>query len=399
MKRSRHSRGVSLIEALVALAVMAFGLMGVVGMQTTLRSSADLSKQRSEAVRMAQEKVEDLRAFSVLSGAPAGEHDYTKIISTTTPETVTVATGFANTTFTRTVTVPAIAATAPRMKTLSVRVEWSDRRATSGTASDSIVINTAVAQVAPELGATLGVPTNRAAPQRPRGRHVSIPVAAVDQPGTGTSIFTPPGGAGATWTFVNATGRISEICNPAGTCVATTSVLLSGYIRFSTSGAPTPAVAEAPFDLPPIGSTIGVRVDPTAPSTTPIFCLSSTSGSAIAYYCAVPIVSATPGVIATYTWSGRSTVTGLTLATSAADDAATRYRVCRYTPDPNTNTPAGGNVAHPLNYASVGTSLVNQNFLVISAGNGTGSGVGTVYTCPGVGSNPLINSSTRQHQP
>ena len=55
----RSSRGVSLIEALVALAVMAFGLLGVVGMQSTLRVNADVSRQRAEAVRMAQEKMED----------------------------------------------------------------------------------------------------------------------------------------------------------------------------------------------------------------------------------------------------------------------------------------------------------------------------------------------------
>ena len=395
MKQARHSRGVSLIEALVALAVMAFGLLGVVGMQTTLRSSADLSKQRSEAVRMAQEKVEDLRAFALLSGATGTEHDYTKIVSTTTPEIVAVAAGFANTSFSRTVVVTTPLATEPRMKTVVVRVEWSDRRAAAGVASDSIVVNTSIAQVAPELGATLGLPANRAASQRPLGRHVTIPVAAVDQ-GNGTSIFTPPGGSGATWTFVNGTGRITDICNPAGVCVATTSVLLSGYLRFATGGAPTQAEAETPVDSPPFGLTIGVQVSTTAPASgTPVPCLNSSSGSAIAYYCAVPIVTALPGVIATYTWSGRSTVTGLPLATSSTDDTSTNYRVCRYTPNPGTDTPAGGNVAHPLDYTAAAQSLINQNFLVISAGSGSG----TVYSCPASSTNPLINSNTRQHQP
>ena len=84
MSSAARSRGVSLIEALVALAVMAFGLLGVVGMQATLRFNADVSRQRAEAVRMAQEKMEEMRAFGVLgSVAPAGEHGYADIISAT----------------------------------------------------------------------------------------------------------------------------------------------------------------------------------------------------------------------------------------------------------------------------------------------------------------------------
>lgn len=62
-----RDRGVSLIEALVALAVMAFGMLGVVGMQSTLRFNSDVSKQRSEAVRIVQETVEQRRNFSTIS--------------------------------------------------------------------------------------------------------------------------------------------------------------------------------------------------------------------------------------------------------------------------------------------------------------------------------------------
>ena len=78
MTRTLHSRGVSLIEALVALAVMSFGMLGVVGMQATLRYNADVSKQRSEAVRLAQEEVERWRSFSVLAPT-AGQLAYQDI--------------------------------------------------------------------------------------------------------------------------------------------------------------------------------------------------------------------------------------------------------------------------------------------------------------------------------
>ncbi|MDP1533833.1 MAG: prepilin-type N-terminal cleavage/methylation domain-containing protein, partial [Rubrivivax sp.] len=45
-----RQQGVSLIEAVVALAVLAFGMLGLVGVQATLRGNADIAKQRAEAV-------------------------------------------------------------------------------------------------------------------------------------------------------------------------------------------------------------------------------------------------------------------------------------------------------------------------------------------------------------
>src|SRR3990167_8768909 len=59
----RH-RGVSLVEALIALAVMAFGMLAVVGVQSTMRLNSDLSKQRTEATRIASEEIERLRSFT-----------------------------------------------------------------------------------------------------------------------------------------------------------------------------------------------------------------------------------------------------------------------------------------------------------------------------------------------
>ena len=44
-------RGISLVEALVAMLVMSFGMLAIVGLQATLRLNADVAKQRAEAVR------------------------------------------------------------------------------------------------------------------------------------------------------------------------------------------------------------------------------------------------------------------------------------------------------------------------------------------------------------
>ena len=78
----RAARGVSLVEALVALAVMAFGMLAVAGIQGMLRLNSDVAKQRSEAVRIAQEQIEQLRAFAVRSadtGVPAGTRSWSDI--------------------------------------------------------------------------------------------------------------------------------------------------------------------------------------------------------------------------------------------------------------------------------------------------------------------------------
>lgn len=392
MNRRTLSRGVSLIEALVALAVMAFGLLGVVGMQATLRYNADISKQRSEAVRMAQQQVEDLRSFGTLGGT--AEWDYADIASVATAAVPTPA-GFANTTFNITTRVVDPVATDAQFKTVSVTVDWLDRRTDAGGTPQSVQLTTAIAAVAPELGATLGLAGDRAAPQRPRGRHPTIPPAAVDL-GGGSSSFAPPGApSGTSWTFSNATGQITQVCTPA--CTALKGWLLSGYIAFATGSAPTPAEAESPSDPKPLTHAVSVRVDATttpAPATSPI-CFANPSTLLVNYFCLVPTKPSNS------TWSGRSVLEILDLSTSASsistalsDTASSSFKVCRYTPQA-THTPTGGNPAHPLDYTDVGASLVNQNFLVISAGSGTAA-----FTCPGDDAGtPLVNSNTFAHQP
>ncbi|MCY7316092.1 MAG: prepilin-type N-terminal cleavage/methylation domain-containing protein [Rubrivivax sp.] len=404
-RQGHRSRGVSLIEALVALAVMAFGLLGVVGMQSSLRFNADVSRQRAEAVRLAQEKMESLRSFGVLSGAPTGELAYDDIATPLLPETLT-ALALANTLFTRTVTVtptptPPVAVDDPRMKTIVVTVSWLDRRTASGGTAESVRLQSNIAQIAPMLGATLGLPGDRAGPQKPRGRHVSIPPGAVDQR-NGTSIFTPPGAlSGATWTFVNATGQIVKVCSAGtpstSTCAATTGWLLSGYIGFIARGIPpTPQLGESPDgdEAAYPGNTMTVTLtSPASPAVPPECFVERFSPTPFrAYYCFVPVTATSNN-----TWSGRSELSDTpfvaALAMSVADTDVTKYKVCRYTPDPRHDPPAG-NVGHPLDYDKVNTSLINQNFLVHAAGSGS-----VAYPCPGDDPSTLINTNTFAHQP
>ena len=101
-QRAQSARGVSLIEALLALVVMSLGMLAVVGVQATLRSNGDLSRQRAEAVRLAQEGTETWRTFTSVT-AVAGQVDYADIASDPVP--VELVTPLANATYMRTRTV------------------------------------------------------------------------------------------------------------------------------------------------------------------------------------------------------------------------------------------------------------------------------------------------------
>ena len=181
MKTLQRRRGVALIEALVALAIMAFGMLGVIGMQATLRFNADASKQRSEAVRLAQEEIERWRDFSVLASTP-GKAAFDDIASTA-PATVALP-GNSNATYTRTTTVAAAVAGDPLLKKVTVTVSWLDRRA----ASSTVTLTTVIAGIAPELAGSLGIPGDRAATQRPREASPSGSTRPTDDPHPHTDV-------------------------------------------------------------------------------------------------------------------------------------------------------------------------------------------------------------------
>ena len=364
-------RGISLIEALVAMAVMAFGMLGVLGMQTTLRGNSDVSKQRSEAVRVAQAAMETHRGFSVLDAAP-GRKAYAAIISAAA---AAASQADANATFQRTDTVLTFPANSaqqdylPLFKSVVVDVTWEDR----GNVTQSVRLNSIIAGVSPEIAASLPTPGEGSVGQNPGGRNRTVPVTAIDL-GNGTSRFFPPGApTGVNWIFTNSTGVIKQLCL-ASICTDFGGRLLSGYVRFATGSVqPTFVESRNPPDLAVIPGT-SVQVALTEPSVSVIGCYQSatTSLAYVAYFCAMPV-----GVIENW-WSGPATVNGLPLAASASDASASLFRVCRYTTSRwNTATPVVDNQNHPYAYNKVLTSLANQSFLIILAGNGS-----TAFGCP-----------------
>jgi Tfp pilus assembly protein PilV len=403
----RVPRGVSLIEAVVALGVMAFGMLAVVGLQATLRGNGDLSRQRAEAVRIAQASLEEWRAVAGID-ATAGVFDFAEI---TTEGTVNVA--GTNATFSRTRTVPAqaaqvVAGVNTPFKTMVARVTWTDR---SG-ATQVVSMATSIAAVSPELAGSMaiapyGVPTRPA-----RSRHNAIPLLAKDL-GNGTSVFKPPqaGGGTVAWVFDNTTGLIASQCTVAladttdsllttdlTVCASLTAQLLSGYVRFaSILGQPNAAESETPT-----GTSLNLDIDLQLTSSghpaPGVACFDDATDDAaqaalrgvVNYFCAILSNDQ-------FRWSGRSRIRPQDFSnTSSWSIAAVAglnvYKVCRYTP---LSTDVGTkNIDHPLDYTTAGSaaksSLANQNFLVISA----------AHTCPtdAPAAGDFVNSNTMRHQ-
>jgi Tfp pilus assembly protein PilV len=387
----RRARGLTLIEAMVALAVMGVGMLGLVGLQSALRGNADLAKQRSEAMRLAQEQIERWRSFEAIAATPAPVIDFDEMSCGSAAAPVA---GFTVTNASYTLAQDIVcAATAfdPALKQLRVDASWADR---AGSAQ-SVRLATIVARSDPELGGSLSLPGSAIGMLPPAGRHPAIPRAAHDE-GDGTSTFTPPGPPGSTvrWVFDNVTGFITQMCDPSPTaCTPGTWLLLSGYLRFALVDPPTPHASEFPPSPPLAGVT--VQVDQTLPTTGTVACavqevLASPEPASIAYFCPMPVTDSVRS------WSGRSDVdpATLALATTASDPDPGRYRVCRYTPaaaDPETPP----NIDHPPVYDTVTGPLANQNFLVIKAGDAT-----TPYACPGDDTTtPYLDGNTRPHQP
>ena len=80
-KHTARQSGFTLLEALIALLTTAFGMLAIAGLHTELSRGSDVAKQRSEAVRLAQKKIEELRAFQQVA-AHTG-----LLTSSTTPTT------------------------------------------------------------------------------------------------------------------------------------------------------------------------------------------------------------------------------------------------------------------------------------------------------------------------
>lgn len=109
-----NQQGFSLLEAVIALSILAIGLLALAGLQAVVTRGNTGSRNLTSAVMLAESQMEDLKAggYSALS---AGS------------DTQSVA----NVTFTRTWTITTPYASSSNMKLITVTVTWSDRTGSS----------------------------------------------------------------------------------------------------------------------------------------------------------------------------------------------------------------------------------------------------------------------------
>ena len=407
------SRGVSLVEAMVALAVMAFGMLALVGVQATLRMNNDMAKQRSEATLIATEEVERLRNyFSLLpvNGQPG--ISWTEIVGHVAADYIPPE-SIGNTTYqvARTVNTDAVT----RQKTFKVEVTWLDRTGLT----QRVVLDGVVWGVVPELSTLLAIPSRPSATNQINGRNVTIPANVVDVDG-GLSRFVPPGSNGVAWMFDRTTGAL-RACAADGTSNCRLARFVSGEVRFhrpTALGLITAADAEIPqgpslnlaagpnamtMDIPPNVNNVTRECYSDVYSAAQLADAAIPRVTAIKYYCAV-FSGATLG------WGGQLNPQLVNPADGTAvtlGETESSTKVCRYTA---ASTAFTNNEDHPKTYCGVTSTtltinlscnltrvtgnLINQNFLVIPGGRAC-----PTDTAINLATGDLLNTNTLQHQP
>lgn len=383
---ARAQRGVTLIEALVALMVMSFGMVALVGLMANLRRGADIAKQRGEAMRIAQAEQARLRSFSVLTRVatdPVGTRDYeTDVASLDTARTESPENSNASFAVDRTVQPLFQDSDEPRARTVSVRVAWQDR----SDRGETLTLDSIVARVDPAFAGALGITPPIRDVRTPDSRNPVIPAGA--KAIGDLSVFQPSSGSSQLWIFNNLSGVIVGKCElQAGqTLSALTAVdiescnnntvgyLVRGTIRFALGDRPDPAAPASPaltvsvsMNLTPSQFTIvdasrEVVLAPGRdyPETPNHQCFSDAPPSATA---AQPLVNYScivyPNTQTPRNWWGEVLLGGPSWGTSS-----TEYRACRYSADYNGNGRID-NEEHPASYSGVSYSLTRQNFLVV----------------------------------
>jgi Tfp pilus assembly protein PilV len=400
-------RGGALLEALIAVLVMSLGVLSVTRLQTQLRLGADLARQRSEAVRFAQEEIESLRSFGS-ANATADTSSYDAIADDS--HLADAGTGQAASTRYRIVrTIDAV--TIDGAKSATITAAWTDRTGVEQQAT----LHSVIARVDPAYTGALALVTHGGGrPGGALGRSVRIPVFAKDL-GDGKSALKPVSGGRIAFVFSNTTGQLIGLCTGVASTLTTRDLapkdlddcdthvgyLLSGAIRYSSAIPPDVAGK----DRPPV-ATVKLSLTGEGYPAAPTCAAELVKG--VSYFAngsmhieSVPI-NAMPGLLglsgwretgdrhlayfcavypkANGRWSGRSTVEP---SDWTIGKAPTDRKVCRYTNDADHNGKIDANIEHPDKYAGVDGSLNQQNFLLING----------AQSCPTVG------VPTEQHQP
>lgn len=386
---THQQHGNTLVESLLAFLVLAGGVLSMTAFQLHLHTQADLSRQRTQATRMAQADMESLRAS--IGQISIAHTDGMRLSEAATPASTTTDATSGPTSSTAFEWHHQIDTPSAHLQATTVRVSWEARDGHTQQA----VLNSMIAINNPRLAGALTLAPHLRGLASGYTRAAGIPWTARAL-GDGRSMQTLDGVA---YVFDPLTAQVTQRCTvlapdlpsasltalDLGSCTALQAVWLSGTVRYSATIPPDPDAAnDLPLDA---ALTISLTDTPTTATTVchtealktvqyrladgvhqaavPLQAVPSSVGASewhelgeryLAYECVVPVASSTQR------WSGRSTVVprGWTLGTTATD-----RRVCRYVSDADLSGAIDRNDEHPAVYRDVDNTLRQQNFLVI----------------------------------
>jgi len=249
--RSRQ-RGVTLLEAVVAFFVLAAGSVAVAALQRELHVAADVSRERSQALRVAEDDVEQLRAFATIEGPP-GTRSYAAIASAV----VEAASAPGTTPYRIERSVDAVAFAGAKATRVAVR--WSDRRG----GENAIVLHGFVAALDPQYSGSLALDGGavRSAPRGMLGRSPGVPLTA-KRLDDGRSAWKPVETGTTAWLFDDRSGAVVGVCDgiaaatrsadldatALAACAAGRWLFVGGTVRVSAT-APAAAASLSPTAL------------------------------------------------------------------------------------------------------------------------------------------------------
>ncbi len=357
-------RGFTLIEALVAVALVGLGLLALAMTQLKLSQGVDLARQRGEATRLAQQRIEALRSYVSIANVGGAALSWDGLAGGTDQTSTSAA-------YTRSWTLGG--SSTDLMRQVNVSVAWTDR---AGRAQ-AVSLDSMIARTDPTDVGLLGFPLpDNTTLKRPKNRNLNIPVPARDL-GDGQSVTQISNTFAVV--FSNNSGYVVKTCGFVVTnasdlsrCTATNAYILAGYISMSGNAA-------MPGGL---GLNLGLVTGVTGTTCSVTAAVNQSSGAVIAgykyYLCVVSV--ATEG----QTWAGRVRLAGMA--------SGTDYLVCRFQYPSANGVTANQRNLQP--YAAVAESLDNQNYVLTTASScPTVSGLATTLHQSCRSSNPNANAN------
>jgi hypothetical protein len=329
-----RQRGITLVETLVAMTVVAFALLAMARLHVGMAQAGDAARSRTEATQHARALLEELRGFS--SDTLGDGSDLPGSPSHTAYLRRWVVEGHAD----------------DLVRPVRVAVEWADRRGELHEASLRSLLGRSDAS---DGGAAVVAPPPADRWWRPQGWHAGVPWhAARDADGRPTVAW--PGREAGLLVFDANSGMVVEHCTgPAAPgrsgastgCRRTSAYLLQGYVEGRDAGRLSVEIDRSDGSDAQADCVVTDAVDPET---------GQRLEGVRRYQCLVPAIDDDRDASTPPAWSGRVRLTGL---------APRQRTVCRYT--------AHGNPTDDTReaeiYTRIDTTLDHQNFVILRTGD------------------------------